>query len=98
MSKTIWKFPVAPKQKSISMPKGAEVLSVQEQHGMPCIWALVDPSNKTEERHFEIFGTGHDIPMNGERKSYQNPVKRKYIGTFQLQGGSLVFHLFERLN
>jgi len=39
-------------------------------------------------RAFEIFGTGHNVPENGNRK---------YIGTYQLMGGGLVFHCFELL-
>lgn len=37
-------------------------------------------------RHFRIKGTGHAADDIGD-----------YIGTFQLNGGSLVFHLFEAL-
>ena len=29
---------------------------------------------------------------------YDMGINRKYINTFQLGGGSLVFHLFERVN
>ena len=92
MKQSIWKFPMDVNDKvKISMPKGAEILTVQTQHETPCIWALVDTENGKEERYFEIFGTGHPIPND-------MGVERKYINTFQLKGGALVFHLFERLN
>jgi hypothetical protein len=88
MKKKIWKFPVSPNVPVIEMPEGAEILTVQTQHGEPCIWALVNPAAKKEKRYFWVFGTGHNVPVEAERK---------YIGTFQLEGGALVFHLFERI-
>lgn len=90
MQKTIWKFTITPTKLTVKMPKGAELLSVQTQNNMACIWALVYPENKPEERFFEVFGTGHDVPCD-------MGIDRKFIGTFQLDAGSLVFHLFERL-
>lgn len=91
MTKTIWKFEIQPQQTSVEMPKGAEILTIQMQYGNPCIWALVDPLNDKEIRSIEVFGTGHSI-------YYDMGIERKYIGTFQLADGALVFHLFERIN
>ena len=86
---TIWKFPLKVTDgQNISMPIGAEILTVQAQNGEPCIWALVDPKADTEIRFFEIFGTGHPIFSDAG-------VSRKYISTFQLRGGNLIFHVFE---
>ncbi len=85
MSRQIWKYPVSGSCFTIQMPIGARVLSVQNQHGRPQMWALVDPENKTEPREFTFYGTGHPTPRwPGE-----------FIGTFQLDGGDLVFHLFD---
>jgi len=70
---------------TVVMPKDAEILSVQVQYNDICIWALVDPKNELIERGFNIFGTGHEIPET----------VGKYIGTFQIDDGRLVFHLFE---
>lgn len=93
MSCTIWKFHVDATDKfSVKMPPHAKVLSVQTQFGNPFMWVMVDPRyESTEERFFEVFGTGHDIPVD-------IGVEREYIGTFQLMQGTLIFHLFERLN
>ena len=33
----------------ISMPIGAEILCVQAQKEVPCIWALVDTNGKSED-------------------------------------------------
>lgn len=98
MKKSIWKFPIQINDNvTISMPQGAEILTVQTQQigkfnpdKTPCLWALVNPNNATEERSFEVFGTGH--PMHCDMG-----VDRKYIGTFQIRGGELVFHVFERI-
>lgn len=71
------------------MPEGAKILAVEAQYEKPCMWALVDPNQETETRHFEVFGTGHPI-------HYDSRNIRKYIGTYQLNNGGLIFHVFER--
>lgn len=68
----------------VAMPEGAEILCVQAQGGKPCIWALVNPNNPEGARCFRVAGTGHLIAETG-----------RYLGTVQLMGGSLVFHVFE---
>lgn len=86
--RTIWKFLLPIDDHSIiEMPHLAEVLSVQTQTGEPCIWAICDPDAVKEQRHFCIRGTGH--PLNG--------LEGKFIGTFQMHDGALVFHLFEHI-
>ena len=89
MSKTIWKseFPVQDRFE-LRMPAKAEILDVQAQRNIPCIWYTCDPDNDNENRKFLLVGTGH--PMTHEKVSY--------IGSFQLFDGDLVFHLFERLS
>jgi len=89
MIKQIWKFPLD--KETIEMPIYAEILTVQTQDNIACIWALVNPQNPKEQRAFEVFGTGIDI-------NFDMGVERKYINTFQLNDGKLVFHLFERIN
>ena len=87
---TIWKYEIAQKSiQQIDLPEGAEVLAVQSQYDFPYIWALVNPSEPTKPREFHLYGTGHPIH---QRESLA------YVGTFQLQGGDLVFHLFEKIN
>ena len=92
MKKSIWKFELEVTDKQeIKMPAGAEILTVQTQYGIPCLWAMVDTEKDLSERLIEIFGTGHRVPQD-------MGVMREYIGTFQLRGGELVFHAFERTN
>jgi hypothetical protein len=91
MNKQIWKYTIEPNEIMLEMPKDAQILTVQNQNEEPCIWALVNPENEKESRHFELYGTGHDI-------HYDMGIERKYINTFQLMGGAFVYHLFERIN
>jgi hypothetical protein len=90
MIKKVFKYEIHQPQDEITlpMPKGAEILTVQEQKGTVCVWALVNPENETERRLFRMAGTGHPI-------HYDMGINYKYINTFQLFEGDLVFHLFE---
>jgi hypothetical protein len=91
MEKTVWKFSFTPDDDiEIDMPEGAQILTVQIQFEQPCIWALVDPKSKLKKKRFKLIGTGHPIEIN-------DIVDYRYVGTFQLMEGQLVFHLFERL-
>jgi len=87
--KTVFKYPLTVRDYvEIPMPEGAEILAVQTQHGIPCLWARVDTERPDETRHFRISGTGHELSTTDE------PLR--YVGTFQLQDGIFVGHLFER--
>lgn len=90
MNETIWKFQIETTDTQfVQMPKDATILCVQVQNGLGvCLWAQVDPSQPKENRCIEIFGTGHAIIT----------ANRRYVGTYQLSGGMLVFHAFERLS
>lgn len=87
MNNTIYKYPLDTKDTNIlELPKGAQILTVQTQNNIPCIWALVnDKETEKESRFINTFGTGHPIDSS----------PRKYIGTYQLHNGALVFHVFE---
>ena len=89
MSKTVFKYKVLPSTEfEIQMPRHAEILTVQVQNEEVFMWARVDTEEDCVYRRFGVFGTGHDMPDKAL-------VEPKYIGTFQLCGGSIVFHLFE---
>jgi len=78
----------------ISMPRFAKILCVQVQNNVACIWAMVDPEQPTEMKHFEVFGTGHEIPDIPD--AFPEIPARVYVGTYQEAGGKLVWHLFEK--
>lgn len=91
MKKKIFKYQLKNTDiQDIQLPMHSEILCIQTQHGNPCIWVLVNPDNELETRAFEIFGTGHIVNCDTD-------IQRKYIGTYQVLGGDLVFHCFERL-
>lgn len=69
----------------LELPKDAKILTVQMQHEKPYIWALVNPAEESEKRFFRVAKTGHPIDESN----------LQYIGSFQMNGGMLVFHLFE---
>jgi len=68
----------------LDLPKGAKVLTIQLQKGVPCIWMLVNPDLSTEKRLFWLYGTGMEV-----KQTHLN-----YLGSFQMLGGDLIFHLF----
>ena len=80
---------------TLDLPKGARVLCVQVQYERPWIWALVEPKEKFEPRTFRLAGTGHEIAGVDSRYAVSPMNCGRYIGTFQLHGGALVFHLFD---
>jgi hypothetical protein len=82
----IWKFPVRVTDlQTIGMPLGAKILSIDVQKEIVCIWALCDEKAEIAKRTIRIYGTGHAI--------YSDP--GTFIGTFQMNGGNLVFHAFD---
>lgn len=88
--KTVWKFPLHVNDvQFVTMPANAHILTVQAQDGRPCLWALVNPAMPTETRKILTTGTGHE---REDLDAYVN-----YIGTYQLERGALIFHVFEAL-
>ena len=83
--RSVWKFPIAMTDvQSVDMPMGAEILAVQMQGEQCCLWALCEPDNAKRPRIILIHGTGHRV----------GDITR-YIGSVQIYGGALVFHVFE---
>ncbi len=86
--RTIWKFPLQITDfQKVEMPRGAHILSVQIQGSQLCLWAYVLSDEEKEERAFWVLGTGNPV----ERPENIGP----FIGTVQMHGGSLVWHVFE---
>lgn len=85
MNAAVWKFPLQLAERQvIEMPVGAKLLTVQIQHDIPCIWALVDPAAPTTPLDIRTLGTGQAFDAEDF----------KYIGTYQIHGGGFVFHVF----
>ena len=88
---SIHKFPVHVRDLfELRLPKGAEFLSVQQQYDATQSWWVVDLEQPKRSRFFRVRGTGHEfVRKAGETE--------KFLGTFQLNGGTFVGHLFEVL-
>ena len=86
--KVIYKYELSEHRMTFSIPAHAEVLCVQVQRGMPCLWMLVDTyygDVGAKDRTFVIEGTGNEFEGHNI----------KYIGT--VQQGVYVWHVFEEL-
>lgn len=80
----VWKYEIpAVDEFQLELPGAHKPLYVAIQNGVPCLWVLVEPDAPIVSRGFRLAGTGHEI--NGFAD---------YVGSFQLRGGALVFHLF----
>lgn len=85
--KAIWKYGLVPGRNAIYMPEHAELLFVRTQLGDPHVWAKVDTNADKVTRYVRVLATGEEFDDRGLR----------YIGTFFIADGSLVFHAFEEI-
>lgn len=87
MNKVIWKYDVPARDTfQLLLPEGAKVLSVGVQGGQPRLWVLVDRDAAPEARWFVVCATGERVIQD----------LGQFIGTFQLENGALIFHVFEQ--
>ena len=71
---------------SVSLPKGAQILSIGAQGLNIKLWALVDPAETVIEVHqLRVAGTGHVVVDSD----------LAFLGTVIFHDGALVFHVFE---
>jgi len=67
----------------VYLPLGFQILKVECQNDVPCMWALVNPESPKESVRFRLYGTGHDINVADIGD---------HVATFQQ--GRFVWHLF----
>jgi hypothetical protein len=83
MNRVVYKYPLPPVGAGvISMAKNARIVHFDSQNNVWHIWALCYLDAPTEQRRFEIIGTGRNVPDSHEH------VKTALDGPF-------VWHLFE---
>jgi hypothetical protein len=88
--KAIWKYELKiADDQIVNLPKNAEILTVQNLNGVPCLWALVNPKNETAPRTILCRGTGHGLDTEN--------CSVLYISSAQFYNGDIVFHYFEKL-
>lgn len=83
----IWKYPLqVTDEQLLELPEGAELLCVQVQNGIPCLWARVNPSVPVKRKYLiRTLGTGRE---------HQKYPHERYLSTYQLLDGRLVYHVF----
>jgi hypothetical protein len=88
--KIIWEWNLPPDvTTTLMLPQGAEVLDVVETNtGSVTMYVLCRKNVPLLPRHFAIFKAGVVIP--------ETPMR--FIKTFLVNHGSLVFHAFEVVN
>jgi len=101
MTHSVYKYEIPIQDNfTLDMPAGAQVLHVDVQtqkvisegahlpvaRETPYLWALVNTDDPVMKAYnFRLVGTGHAV---------ENRNNLEHVGTFLLQGGGLVFHLF----
>ena len=85
----IYKYPLKVEDsQTIVLPKDAKILSLQVQREVPCIWVLADFMELQKVAYrFNTYGTGYQVPG-------VDPASQTFVGSYQLQNGALVFHVF----
>lgn len=83
--KRVFKYPIEVTDvQTVDAPADWEPLSVQMQGETLCLWALIDDDQPTTSHRVFVHGTGHEVHAGADR----------FVGTFQVGGGALVFHVF----
>lgn len=91
--KTVFEYtldPATTERHLVKMPAGATILVAQNQREHVTLWAEVDDANPEEDREFLVCMTGQPMPTPFRRK-------KQFLGTVQLDGGSMVLHVYEVL-
>ena len=70
-------------RQNVKLPIDAEILSIQDQGGVVCMWAKIDPNKIAIDRTIIIYGTG--IPCED--------IEGTFISTLQV--GAMVWHFFQ---
>lgn len=88
MSRRIFKYELKLDTVNIvSMPKGAEVISVIEQNNGIVVYAIVDPDEtQMVDKVFTIVGTGRDMTFDAD--------DYVFLGTVSMFAGRYIWHVF----
>lgn len=80
----IYKYSLSPEAyQYLEMPSIQRILSVQNQGGNICVWAIVDREAPVRRYRFAIYGTGNSINL---------AYSQEFIGTVQID--NFVWHVF----
>lgn len=70
-------------ENKIELPVGSQVIHVNQQNDIPCIWVLLADNTEKEVRNFFCIVTGMEFTA------------QKYWGTCHINSGKFVLHVFE---
>ena len=86
---TIYKYELAVVDEQTISADIVRFLDIQIQHGVVCLWALVDnsPHPHMPNHLITIFGTGHPFPI-------KILSTHEFLSTIQLPGVNFVGHVF----
>lgn len=103
MAWKIWKYPFPIKDEfELEMPIIAQILKVDVQQGLPCLWVLVETDTVNMTYKFRLFGTGHPIPggplwskppLRTVKIQQNDGSILEYFDTFMMR--PFVWHLFQ---
>jgi len=86
MSKIVYKYSLVPRaapwKSLIVLPKGAKILKLDFQLGIPHLWCEVAPDTDKETRTFFLVPTGQELPKGA-------------IWRDSVLHGDYVWHLYE---
>lgn len=75
---------------TMKLPRGAEIIRMEDQAGMFWLWAVVNTNQPDEERHFRAFKTGAAMPED---------VALRYVGFcavhVQMELGLYIFEVVQ---
>lgn len=83
----VFKYPLEVRSNVITVPFGAQILSVGQQNGQLCLWALVETEAREVQIEITVVGTGWDI------KGRLSDFVGGFLGT--VQAGAFVWHVFD---
>ncbi len=72
----------------LTMPQGSVIISAQNQHDAPTLWAAVDTTQPPVIRRIATYVTGGDMELGTNDEDF--------LGTIQFNGGSFILHVFDQ--
>jgi len=81
----MYKYPINKDRQKLDLPKGSVIHSVENQYGNVVLYALINTATEERETYeIMVYSTGQEFIEEGQ----------EFLGTVNLQGGQLMFHVF----
>jgi hypothetical protein len=92
--KVIWKYELewgGGYLQKIRIPRGADLLTVQEREFRPMLWAIVNPGAEEVERTLVFIGVNEFFSPDMAK-----PSKASYLGTVHNKAMGSLWHVFDQ--